>query len=585
MREDNLPPLDGQRTFITVHSISEYDNHDGILPYADCKEDRESNPQKQFAHAALLKIGDPMLFDWTYSSIVYEPCDDCSTVNTFYSAKDITYFQCYTSNTDILSIVRGATTHNPSYVQDALNFLNRTDVICEREGLGSRKYTPVMPLSYKPYTQQSYRSELLRADFTQVEVELKDQSKHILDAIYADEVPYVYIVMLHDCNKVCIKSAIGDYDFIAGYKIMRDILFCSSAIVHGNAQPQENIPALKLIVLPTDLPSVKTYVYSMDDIQHDLNTTKPSVCSQRTFSEYNCEYVGNAFSILHHRNEGLIAQVKHYNYSIKCDDDDDFVAFDTQTAQRNVFDDDLPYSVVAALHFVHDTDNLRMMIDALSEQDALYNYSGAWPAQQLLQEHDIAAQMRNNTYVNIVHNCKVICLQTVLSNSSEFMQAYDVQTHGLLCLNEIWNWEERNYQTTTALAAQNTTTGTIKTTLDTANTTLAGTRKPVCDISCCESIQAKYNASAAQPKNSTVVTSMVLGSCLIFGSAAAIFAYCKASNFVRNICNRFNFRESLRNHHNDEGGTEHIDDENIIEHMPLRSERAENTQERREIDV
>ena len=43
----------------------------------------------------------------------------------------------------------------------------------------------------------------------------------------------------------------------------------------------------------------------------------------------------------------------------------------------------------------------------------------------------------NNTYVNIVHNCERMCVQSVLSDNVGFMSEEDVDNYGLLCMHRL----------------------------------------------------------------------------------------------------------------------------------------------------
>ena len=604
MREDNLPSVENIYRAMAVHKLSEYHRGEHTLPRAECKP-KDNDHTVYRAHANFLHVGDPMTVEIVHSSVESERCYRYCTFRERYSLNDFLYSQCHTQNDQVLAIIRGTITRTPLYVQDAINFVNRTDVTCDQEGVYDHSYTPVMPLSYEHYTPSRYRDELMRADFYESTMDIsihnvdEYESTSMTNLILADKFPYTYIVMVHNCDKVCVLSAIGDHSFMFNRQSLKDdILSCVSVLVY----PERLVPNVHTLVLST-LPAlgsqnVHTSVYDLQDAQYAWRKkAKPYECSRRPFLASQCDYSGHAFSVARRNNRGLIAQIKYYRYYIACNEYG-YYAMDMKTSHRDVFDDGaVPYSVSSTLYFARNTtsrDGTSLMISILDKQDVLYNVrDGLWSTQHLMDmlsysdkdgvvDRSSTAVVINNTlvddvntmiqanigstYVNIIHNCSRICIQTRLSDTVEFVPAMDVQRHGLLCLHEIFEADKLAAATQTAAAQkttqqsveQSTKQTTTQSTYDAYNVTQNFTQSTnvtqnttdtlVCDLSCCIHEYADaYSSPQISVSATTMASSVILGACITTGVVASALIIRRGYGVVHNLYTRI-FGTSLRNY-------------------------------------
>ena len=549
MRYDNLPLLRGQESFFTTSPAYTYQRR--ALPRLEC------NPVDgtSFAHAITLNVTDidngSVEIHYIHSAVRRYMCTalPCDYRDTYIEDK-MPSVSCTTSNTDILSIVRGATTHNPSYVQDALNFLNRTDVVCDKgTHVSSQSYSPVTQLSYKPYTPQQYRSEVMRADFNMVRFDIDNndynhtQYQHtvnVLNIMRENKMQYVHILVVSDCNNVCVTSGMSDERILFDYDVhtkygtyMRYGMFmCTSALKYKERLriPAKYIPRFyisKLYRIPTQ--ELYTTVHKLEDTKYSWQQKLPSICAHRKFSNHKYEHVGYSFSILRHSEYGMLARAQHYKYEIGRNNYNYYYAADMQLKERNVFEtSDTPYGLISALFFArHPTSFKRMaaMSSVLDRRDMLHtSLDGSLPMQQFLavlskqknkyntvdkravvlinntrlpEDSDINVQLyADHTYVNIVHNCEHVCFQTQISDAHEFMQANMVQEHGLLCLREILESDKLTYDTKRTFMKHNVKQPkkhhiTLNTTYNEEHNTTEFTL--TCDTACCvESVVSAY---------------------------------------------------------------------------------------------
>ena len=63
--------------------------------------------------------------------------------------------------------------------------------------------------------------------------------------------------------------------------------------------------------------------------------------------------------------------------------------------------------------------------------------------QQQVPKRHIYAMYINNTYVNIVHDCERMCIQSVLSDNSSFMSEQNIDNYGLLCAHKLLGAREQ----------------------------------------------------------------------------------------------------------------------------------------------
>ena len=507
MRYDNLPFFDWQQSFFSVRSVREYQR--GVLPRLDC----DSDSHTYTVRAVLLnatKIDDGTVsIDRVESSADKRSCDNVDCVyKVIYVVNSMPSVTCVTSNTDVLVLLRGVTTHEPMYVQDALNIIDRKEVHCDN-GLSTRhNYRPTR-LGREPYTRERFRSELMRSDFDKVRIDMRHKltgsniTQRILDVMRADKMKYAHVLTVNDCTNVCVTSGLSDYrvffDYNAhneyGQHMEQSIFNCLTSLKYLKSPflPITYMSDLWMSSLPAlDSQEFYTIVRTLKDTRYSWQPQVPYDCTQRTFEAAKCEYVGYAFSIVRRAEAGMLARVKHYKYSVRCESEHSYSVKDMKMTQRDVFDTDItPFSILSSLYFARnpaDFGRLAAMSSVLDKRDMLYmRVDGVDHKQQLkavlskqqneyntIDRHNAAVLINDihvseeqdinlqeyvsNTYVNIIHNCERICLQTRLSDVEEFMPYEIVQSHGLLCLHEIQN---ANNTAENAIAIRRTTTSTV----------------------------------------------------------------------------------------------------------------------------
>ena len=643
MRHDNLPRVDlDKQPYLTIQSIREYRRGLSTLPRSDCERNIPPAPfaREIFAHTVFLTVGEHMQIETGHATLGVIQCRaNCDYEESYYlynmNTPDV---RCVTDNTKVLSIVRGATTHSPWYVQDALNFINRADVACGHRG--SRRYAPIMHLSNTLYTPERFKDEQLRADFSTVKLMLgyTDTSKgplvhhDAINAINAGNMSYVYIMVLHDCNKLCVQSAFGDYNFFASWFFRWDTTSCVSALMHPEWLAQKPTHEVKDIMVssfpdivsndmdPAKLPDIvsnsielmstlrivhshlipSSMVYKFTDIQQQWRRRLPYECSQRQFSYNKQEFIGHAISIARMHDVGLIAKVKHYRYLM--DYDIEYGVYrvtDMRTAERNVFDFGVaPYSVTSTLRFIRNTtkhDNAAALLSMLEYKDVLYNRLDSILATKTLVNmwspnntgiRDIDSKhvpvyqndtrlyadrntslhaYLNNVYVNIVHNCSSVCIQTIATEDEpEFMPTLVVQhLHGLLCMHDIYEIDKHNALVTTQTYNQDT--GIM------SYTSLTSMPSQIhLNNTCCVNTQttqaintsraAGSHVAAYTSAHTNVTAYFIIGACAAFGASVSTLLWAYSRNAANRMRDRIqNARAALYNYHEDNMANENIE--------------------------
>ena len=472
MPYDNLYSREYEKTFVTLTSIRNYVKVYGAIPHTECTD---TLTDKSFGHTISLHVAEQqsqhMQLIWYHYNIVCKDRALCVSHMIYGVQKRV----CDTLSTYVLAIVRAAITHKSLYVQDALNFYNRVDVLC-----GNRSYIVRAAISEREYSKKRYRNEFLRTNLNKVHILLANYNytdtnytRHVLTAINTDSMSHVYITMVHNCNEVCVTSSISDYAIVTHTKIQQDSLSCINALMHRKFRVNVHV-AQPLMLLQNR--TVYTTVHNLNDIVAMYNT-KSYVCKQHKL--YNAQHEGNAFSILYDWKYNMTLKVQHHHYKITYRDNNKYITNISLRQHKVHVNDSSYFSVEAIMRFSfnpNDENYMLSVIQLLAQKDILYTslYDKDNDLSSLMKQRTNITEKRvpvfingtmvhnnnmyvyiNNTYVNVVHDCDNVCFQLMLSNVDEFMPVLKTQRYGLLCSDMLRT--SANLSAQYVVATQNTT--------------------------------------------------------------------------------------------------------------------------------
>ena len=204
-------------------------------------------------------------------------------------------------------------------------------------------------------------------------------------------------------------------------------------------------------------------------------------CASHPLNKEECEHEGHSLSLIKHAQENITIKLQQYQYKVKCDEHGRYYVTNMTTSTRDIRYDEyssLTELATEAFLFVCDPRiNTYLAFRMLSRGD-LFNSSYprgyATFLEELLSEPNgfniidtrhvktsfhVAEHMFahlsthvNSSYVNIVHDCERMCVQSVLNDTYGFMPTQDVQYYGLLCTHMLVD------NTTTTAAPQRVAT-------------------------------------------------------------------------------------------------------------------------------
>ena len=221
--------------------------------------------------------------------------------------------------------------------------------------------------------------------------------------------------------------------------------------------PENNLPSL-------DGQRYYTHIHDLSDSE------KKKVRKQKKLKSCDSHYLGSALSVLRDDDDcKTIARVQRYTYTVQCFDRKDRLycyASHITIKQRNIESlDDHDAYITMALELAHTQTISWSIVNHLMHAKNLLVTSYK-PQQHISLSEQLSKQRNsvnaiykekvkvllsstnvddvsslnaylNNTYVNIVHDCDRVCVQSVLSDNAQFMQLREVEKYGLLCVNRI----------------------------------------------------------------------------------------------------------------------------------------------------
>ena len=202
----------------------------------------------------------------------------------------------------------------------------------------------------------------------------------------------------------------------------------------------------------------KCNIHSIDN----RNISCVSDCDPYNLSSVTPAYIGQAVEVVRHERKGILAQMQQYNYKIQ-HTTGKYSVSDVHTAHA-----DLKYGESApALHaiaFTHDTEaqqRVESLGAMLQQQNTLLKSTETTnrTVELLNSNEELSTNIRtqivvnntdatdtqirriaarvNNTYINVVHDCDRLCVQSALSDNDVFLSGGTVTRQGLLCARRL----------------------------------------------------------------------------------------------------------------------------------------------------
>ena len=189
---------------------------------------------------------------------------------------------------------------------------------------------------------------------------------------------------------------------------------------------------------------------------------------EHSLSEYT--FFGQALSVLHYQRDGIRLKAQQHNYVLKCYKDaqnkEHYYVTYVHTKQRTVRDSEesdaismalsLAYSPIASVQdeflgtilsrqsMLHVTHMPRLSFGLAEMLSTQYNFFNIIDPEhthvsvntKITPYTNLHAYI-NNTYLNILHNCDRVCVQSVLSDNTTFMPFNATENYSLLCIHRL----------------------------------------------------------------------------------------------------------------------------------------------------